>query len=93
MSEKTRPCEICGKPIAPGRLEAVPQTWLCKEHAAAIDKYGGEFHASVTRTRLGKEGSLKKNYGDVSVTLRRNAEALRKLREEHEHQGEAPAEE
>jgi hypothetical protein len=83
MSEKTRPCEICGQPIPPGRLEAVPQTRLCKEHAAAIDKYGGEFRAHVTRTRLGKEGSLKKNYGDVSVTLRRNTEALRKLREEY----------
>jgi hypothetical protein len=79
MPTKNRPCAVCGRPIAPGRLEALPQTRLCKEHAAAIEKYGGEFRASVTRTRLGKEGSLKKNYGDVSVTRTRNAEALRKL--------------
>ncbi len=84
MPAKSRPCAVCGRPIAPGRLEALPQTRLCREHATAIEKYGGEFRASVTRTRLGKEGSLKKNYGDVSVRRTRNAEALRKLREEHE---------
>jgi hypothetical protein len=93
MSEKTRPCAVCGRPIPPGRLEALPQTRLCKEHALAIEKYGGEFRASVSRTRLGKEGSLKKNYGDVSVSRRRNAEALRRLREEHERQGEAAPDE
>jgi hypothetical protein len=79
MPTKSRPCAVCGRPIAPGRLEALPQTRLCREHAAAIEKYGGEFRATVTRTRLGKEGSLKKNYGGVSVTRTRNAEALRKL--------------
>ena len=87
MSAKSRPCEVCGRPIPPGRLEALPQTRLCKEHATAIEKYGGEFRATVTRTRLGKEGSLKKNYGDVSVRRTRNTEALRKLREEHERLG------
>jgi hypothetical protein len=82
MPTKSRPCAVCGRPIPLGRLEALPQTRLCKEHATAIEKYGGEFRATVTRTRLGKEGSLKRNYGDVSVTRTRNAEALRKLREE-----------
>jgi Prokaryotic dksA/traR C4-type zinc finger len=87
MPAKSRPCAVCGRPIPPGRLEALPQTRLCKEHAAAIEKYGGEFRSTVTRTRLGKEGSLKKNYGDVSVRRTRNAEALGKLREDHERAG------
>jgi hypothetical protein len=49
-----------------------------------IGKYGGEFTLTGTQASLGKSGSLKKNYGDVSVQKKRNAEALRKLREEYE---------
>lgn len=84
MSTKTRPCEICGQPIDPERIEAVPDTRLCVEHAKKISKYGGEFIITATQTSLGKGGSLKKNYGDVSIQKQRNAEALYKLREEHE---------
>ncbi|HJW01324.1 MAG TPA: TraR/DksA C4-type zinc finger protein, partial [Arthrobacter sp.] len=32
-------CEVCGKPIAEGRLEARPWTPYCLEHAAA-GRYG-----------------------------------------------------
>ena len=84
MSGKTRPCEICGQPIDPERIEAVPDTRLCVEHARMIGKYGGEFLITATQASLGKGGSLKKNYGDVSIGKRRNSEALRKLQEEHE---------
>ena len=44
MSEKTRPCEICRKPIEPGRVEVLPDTRLCAEHARRIDRHGGELH-------------------------------------------------
>ena len=33
MSSPTRPCEICNQPIDPERLEAVPDTRLCGDHA------------------------------------------------------------
>jgi hypothetical protein len=84
MSVKTRPCEICGQSINPERIEVVPATRLCVEHAKMIGKYGGEFIVTGTQASLGKEGSLKKNYGDVSIHKKRNTEALRKLREEYE---------
>jgi hypothetical protein len=87
MSVKARPCEICGQPIDPERIEVVPETRLCVRHAKMVGKYGGEFIVTGTQASLGKGGSLKKNYGDVSVEKRRNTEALRKLREEHEQWG------
>jgi hypothetical protein len=88
MFVKTRPCEICGQPIDPERIEVVPETRLCVEHAKQVTKYGGEFRLIGTQASLGKSGSLKKNYGDVSVEKSRNTEALRKLREEYEQQTE-----
>jgi hypothetical protein len=84
MSIKTRSCEICGQPIDPERIEAVPDTRLCVEHAKRIGKYGGEFLVTGTQASLGKGGSLKMNYGDVSIHKTRNTEALRKLHEEYE---------
>jgi hypothetical protein len=84
MSVKTRPGEICGQPIDPERIEAVLETRLCVEHARMIGKYGGEFQVTATQLSLGKGGSLKKNYGDVSTQKKRNTEALRKLQEEYE---------
>jgi ribosome-binding protein aMBF1 (putative translation factor) len=84
MSIKTRPCEICGQPIDPQRIEILPETRLCVEHARSIGKFGGEFLVTATQASLGKGGSLKKNYGDVSIQKKRNTEALRKLREEYE---------
>jgi ribosome-binding protein aMBF1 (putative translation factor) len=84
MPEKSRPCEICGERIDPERVDVVPETRLCVEHAKIISKYGGEFIVTGTQASLGKAGSLKKNYGDVSIEKKRNTEALRKLREEYE---------
>ena len=88
MPVKRRPCEICGEPIDPERIDVLPETRLCIEHAKLIGKYGGEFIVTGTQASLGKSGSLKKNYGDVSITKKRNTEALRMLREEYE-QGRA----
>ncbi len=84
MAEKTRPCEICGQPIDAERAELLTDTRLCIEHARQIAKYGGEFLLTTRRVSLGKAGSLKKNYGDVSVQKRRNTEGLQRLREEYE---------
>jgi hypothetical protein len=80
MSETTRPCEICGQPIKPGRLKAVPETRLCITHAEMADELGGEFRLVTVQASLGKSGSLKKNYGDVGGRLARNEEVIRKLR-------------
>ncbi|HEX4607123.1 MAG TPA: TraR/DksA C4-type zinc finger protein [Urbifossiella sp.] len=84
MSEQTRTCEVCNAPIDPERVEAIPETRLCTEHAKTIARYGGEFIRTGTRTSLGKDGSLKKNYGDVSVESRRNTEGLRRLVEDYD---------
>jgi DksA/TraR C4-type zinc finger protein len=82
MTEKGRPCEICGQPIDPERLEAVPETRLCIEHSRRIGRLGGEFVSHATQASLGKAGSLKKNYGDVTVTRVRNTKSIERLREE-----------
>ena len=87
MSVKTRPCEICGQVIDPERIEAVPETRLCVEHARMAGKYGGEFIVTGTQASLGKGGSLKKNYGDISVEKKRNTEAMQRLREEYDQSG------
>lgn len=84
MTIKTRPCEICGQPIDPERIEYVPETRLCIEHAQKINKYGGEFLVKGTLSSLGKSGSLKKNYGDANVETTRNTAGLRKLHDEFE---------
>lgn len=88
MSEKTRPCEICMQPIAPGRIEAVPATRLCAEHARRIGKHGGEFIRTVTQERTSKEGSLKRSYGSASIHKTRNHEAIEKLRAEYQEEQE-----
>jgi hypothetical protein len=85
MADQARLCAICRMPIAAERLEAVPETWLCREHAGMIEKYGGEFRMTVRQESLGKVGSLKKNYGGVNVRRTRNLAALEKLREEYEN--------
>ncbi len=78
-----RGCEICKRPLEPERLEH-PSTRLCIEHHEAIKKYGGEFTRATKTENLAKTNSLKKNYGSVSVKMRRNEAALAKLREEYE---------
>jgi hypothetical protein len=86
MSASSRPCEICGQEIDPERLEAVPETRLCGEHARKITKYGGEFRTTASHDRTSKQGSLKHNYSGVSTRKVRNPEAVEKLRQEHEQE-------
>jgi hypothetical protein len=88
MSDKVRLCAVCRKDISE-RVEILPETWLCREHAGMIEKYGGEFTVVARQESLGKAGSLKKNYGGVNVQRTRNMAALEKLQAEYErmHQG------
>jgi hypothetical protein len=83
MSTKMRPCEICKRMIEVERVEAIPETRLCIEHARRIGRYGGEFLVTATRESLGKAGSLKKNYGDIATRKTRNHLAIEKLRHEY----------
>jgi hypothetical protein len=83
MSAKVRFCAVCKKDISE-RIEILPETWLCREHAGTIEKYGGEFIISSRQESLGKVGSLKKNYGGVSVTRTRNMAALDRLQAEYD---------
>jgi hypothetical protein len=83
MSTKTRPCEICKKIIEAERVEAIPETRLCGEHARLIVKYGGEFLVTATQESLGKAGSLKRNYGGIVTRKTRNQTAIDKLRRDH----------
>jgi transcription initiation factor TFIIIB Brf1 subunit/transcription initiation factor TFIIB len=87
MSE-TRRCEVCGEVIDPERVEVLPETRLCTTHARQIEKLGGEFKVTSHLERTSKEGSLKRNYGGVTTTKRRNHEALRKLRDAYTQEQE-----
>src|SRR4051794_12045626 len=71
MTAKTRPCVICGQSIDPERIEVIPETQLCGDHAREIVRLGGEFVLTGKQTSIGKAGSLKKNYGDVSIEKQR----------------------
>ncbi len=83
MSTKTRPCEICRKLIEAERVEAIPETRLCVEHARMIGKYGGEFLVTAIQESLGKAGSLKRNYGGIVTQKTRNQTGIEKLRRDY----------
>lgn len=68
MTIPLRPCARCGGPIPEGRLEALPETELCVKCSAEI---GGEFELIAVPENLAKAGSLKKNYGGVTIKKRR----------------------
>jgi hypothetical protein len=86
IAMKTRPCEICMTPIEAERIELVPETRLCAEHARQIQKFGGEFIVVATQERTSKAGSLKHNYGSVTTSKTRNHKAIARLRDEYENQ-------
>ena len=83
---KSRPCEICMKPIEPNRLEALSDTRLCEEHGRQIEKFGGEFVRSATQERTSKQGSIKHNYGGVTVSKVRNQKAIEQLKDAYEEE-------
>lgn len=91
MASKTRPCAVCRQMIDPERAASVPETRLCIEHAEKIKKHGGEFLSTGTVERTSKAGSLKHNYGSVSVSRTRNDAGLAKLIDEYLREQEAGA--
>jgi Prokaryotic dksA/traR C4-type zinc finger len=60
----TRPCQRCGTPIPPDRIEALPETRLCISCSRAV---GGDFEVTAVAENLAKTGSLKKNYGGLTI--------------------------
>ncbi len=81
-----RLCEICQQPINPERVEAIPETILCTQHAHEIAQFGGEFVTRVSHDKTSKPGSLKKNFGGVTTKKFHNDTAIRKLRAKYEDQ-------
>lgn len=74
MTIKARPCKRCRTEIPVERIEAMPQTQLCIKCSEAV---GGEWDYHFTSENIGKAGSLKKNYGGISVQkTRREIEPL-----------------
>lgn len=67
-TEERRTCERCDAEIPAARVKAMPGTWLCIE---CSEEVGGEFVLIAKQENLGKAGSLKLNYGGVSVTKKR----------------------
>jgi len=71
--DEKRTCERCDATIPPARVKALPGTWLCIECSAEV---GGDFVYTATSVNLGKAGSLKLNYG--GVTIKKHRRAIRK---------------
>jgi hypothetical protein len=76
--DEPRLCERCDAEIPAARVKALPGTWLC---IACSEEVGGDFELTATQKNLGKEGSLKLNYGGVSIQKKRR-KVTRKPREE-----------
>lgn len=77
MAANERPCLRCRATIPAERIEALPETRLCVKCSEAV---GGDFETYLVRESLGKSGSLKKNYGGVS--LRKVRRQIKPLDEE-----------
>ena len=67
-NDEQRKCERCNAVIPPARVKAIPGTWLCIECSQEV---GGDFVLVATQENLGKAGSLKLNYGGVSIKKKR----------------------
>ena len=59
-----RPCARCGAVIPAERLEAIPETEICVTCSAEV---GGEFKLVAVTERTSKPGSLKLNYGGITI--------------------------
>ncbi len=86
MARTVGKCEICREWIDAERLEALPDTLLCGEHAKQIARYGGEFITQFQEEPTSKPGSLKINIGGVATKRVRNNEAIEKLRRDYEEE-------
>ena len=69
-NDEARQCERCNAQIPAARVRAIPGTWLCIECSQEV---GGDFVYIAKQENLGKAGSLKLNYGGVSITKKRRA--------------------
>ncbi|HZW89097.1 MAG TPA: TraR/DksA C4-type zinc finger protein [Myxococcaceae bacterium] len=67
-TDEARWCERCSTPIPAARVKAVPGTILCLQ---CSEEVGGDFVYTARQENLGKAGSLKLNYGGVSITKKR----------------------
>lgn len=67
-TDEARTCERCDAAIPPARVKALPGTWLCIE---CSEEVGSDFIYTAVQENLGKAGSLKLNYGGVSVKKHR----------------------
>lgn len=67
MTMPTR-CQRCHEEIPAERLEALPDTSICVKCSRDI---GGEFVVQAVPHNIGKQGSLKKNYGDWTIVKHR----------------------
>lgn len=67
IDDEPRPCERCNAIIPAARVRALPHTFLCLE---CSEETGGETVLVAKQENLGKAGSLKLNYGGVSVTTK-----------------------
>ena len=59
-----RPCAHCGALIPAERLEVLPETEVCVTCSAEV---GGEFTLVAVAERTSKPGSLKLNYGGITI--------------------------
>jgi hypothetical protein len=84
MSERTRMCMVCSQLIDAERAAHMPNTNLCAEHGAEIERrFGGEFKIVGVQESLQKENSMKKNYGAIATRMELNKDALQELRDEY----------
>ena len=68
MTAKRRWCARCKVEIPPERVEALPESRLCLKCSQEV---GGEFEVKFTQENLSRPGSLKKNYGGVTLQKKR----------------------
>lgn len=68
MTVKRRFCARCKAEMPPERVEALPEARLCIKCSQEV---GGEFEVKFTQENLSKPGSLKKNYGGVTLQKKR----------------------
>lgn len=68
LVDESRQCERCDATILPARVRAMPETWLCIECSQEV---GGDFVYTATQENLAKAGSMKKNYGGISIKKQR----------------------
>src|SRR5262249_4806224 len=66
--DEKRLCERCNTEIPAARVRAIPGTWLCIECSQEV---GGDFVYTATQQNLGKAGSMKLNYGGVTISKKR----------------------